>query len=52
MYTYVHAYIHMYIHTYGEFSVGPNPVDASKIKISATNNDINVIWKVCCEVSN
>ena len=35
------------MHAYGKFSVAPNPVNVSSIKVSTTNDNISVIWKVC-----
>ena len=47
MYLYEKFYIQ-----YDKFSVAPNPVDASSIKVSTTNDDIKLSWKVITYVNN
>ena len=37
----------MYVHVFNKFSVAPNPVNASSIEVSTTNDNIIIIWKVC-----
>ena len=45
--TYIYIYLYMFVRMYDKFSVAPNPVNASSIKVSPTSDIINVIWKVC-----
>ena len=39
--------IYMHVHIFNKFSVAPNPVNASSIEVSTTNDNISITWKVC-----
>ena len=35
------------MHKFDKFSVAPDPVNASSMKVSTTNDDIKLTWEVC-----